>query len=69
LNTEETITCVVLENIHDMGRISSSQFNGLPQLIQPQPQRRHFGILAASSAKTDKIFWKIFEEALFTLII
>jgi hypothetical protein len=37
------------------------------QLIQPQC--RHFGILAATSAKTDPIFWKIFEETLFTLII
>jgi uroporphyrinogen-III synthase len=24
----------------------------------------HFGILAVTSAKTDKIFWKIFEETL-----
>jgi hypothetical protein len=39
----------------------------LPYIIQSeliQPQRRHFGILAVTSAKTDKIFWKIFEETL-----
>jgi hypothetical protein len=29
-----------------------------------QPQRRHFGIWAVTSAKTDKKFGKIFEETL-----
>jgi GTP-dependent phosphoenolpyruvate carboxykinase len=29
-----------------------------------QPQRGHFGILAGTSAKTDKTICKIFEETL-----
>jgi hypothetical protein len=34
----------------------------MPQLIQPQ--RHHFGILAGTSAKTDKKIGKIFEVTL-----
>jgi hypothetical protein len=33
-----------------------------------QPQGRHFGFWAVSSAEPDNIFWKKFEEKLFSLL-
>jgi hypothetical protein len=47
--------------------VAECPFHFWCQLIQPE--RRHFGVLAVSSAKPDNIFWETFEETLFTWLI